>query len=85
MQNGEVCSADASVFCAARDARTWKSGNIYNFTWLAAVMMVRIFWGTCVSHMCRVVLVPRESDSRVFRHTMHNLSQAVVDIHIDLR
>ena len=26
-QNGEVCSADASVFCPARDARTWTSGQ----------------------------------------------------------
>ena len=73
-QNGEVCSVDASVFSPARDARTWKPGNFSsNFTWLVAVMRVRIFFlGTCVRHRYRVVPSPWESDFRVVRHTMHN-------------
>ena len=39
---------------------------------LAARMVVRNFWGTCVRHRCRVVPVPRESDSRVSQHMLHN-------------
>ena len=38
----------------------------------SVLLAMRIFWGTCVRHRCRVLPVPRESDSRVFRHTMHN-------------
>ena len=41
-------------------------------TWRAAVMMARIFWGTCVRHRCRVVPAPRESVSSVCRHMLHN-------------
>ena len=39
-----------------------------SFMRVRSVMMVWIFWGTCVRHRCGVVLVPRESVSWVFRH-----------------
>ena len=41
-----------------------------SFMRLRSVMMVWIFWGTCVRHRCRVVLVPRESVSWVFTRHM---------------
>ena len=62
-QNGEMCSADGTLNVDITST---------SVAWLAAVMMVWNFLGTCVRHRCRVVPVPRRSDSCVFRHTMHS-------------
>ena len=83
-QNGEVCSVDASALSPDMRARIWKSGKFSRFTWLAAVMMARIFLG----HLCQTQMGCRHNPGvrlRVVPHTLPISSWALVDIHSDPR